>query len=59
MQYNSEPVGLNSIIKLSRNHAIEINTHGTQFKNTMICFNCKEAIRSLMKKKNKETRKKS
>ena len=32
MQYNSEPVVLNSIIKLGRNHAMklnEINTHGT------------------------------
>ena len=26
-QYNSEPVVLNSIIKLGRNHANEINTH--------------------------------
>ena len=27
MQYNYEPVVLNSIIKLGHNHANEINTH--------------------------------
>ena len=50
VQYNSEPVVLNSIIKLGHNH--EINTHMKHlFKNTMICFNWKEAIWSLTKKK--------
>ena len=27
MQYNSEPVVLNSISKLGRNHAMKLNTH--------------------------------
>ena len=54
----------NSILKLDRNHADEIslNTHTEHFKNTTICFNWKEAIRSLRKKtkkKKKKERKKS
>ena len=50
----------NSILKLDRKHADEISliTQKEHFKNTKICFNLKEAIWSLTKKK-KKTRKKS
>ena len=52
MQYNSEPVVLNSIIKLGRNHSMkQTHTRNTSFKKTMIFFNWKEAIWSLTKKK--------
>ena len=53
--------GCNSRIKLGRNHAMKwIQTQNTYFKNTMIYFNWREAIWSLMEKKeNKETRKKN
>ena len=50
----------NSILKLDRKHADEISliTQTEHFKNTKICFNWKEAIWSLTKKK-KKTRKNS
>ena len=55
MQY-SEPVAIpaNSIIKLGRNQCCQWNktlTRNIEFKNTTICFNWKEAIWSLTKKK--------
>ena len=52
VQYNAEPVVLNSIIKLGRNHSMkQTHTRNTSFKKTMIFFNWKEAIWSLTKKK--------
>ena len=53
MQYNSEPVVLNSIIKLGRNNANEINTH------TEHLVQKHNDLLQLTKKKDKETRKKS
>ena len=53
MQYNSEPVVLNSIIKLGRNNANEINTH------TEHLVQKHNDLLQLTKEKDKETRKKS
>ena len=49
----------NSILKLDRKHADEIGliTQKEHFKNKKICFNLKEAIWSLTKKKKKQERK--